>query len=108
MAPATLWMISWIEPNGQVQPQNRPRPNTKIVMKMKTQNKKMNGSLRNSVHSQRNSSACSQVSTCVIEGWAIMMKPTQTTKMPQKLYLKMLTGHLFLWLDRRVRRSRTA
>ena len=79
-----------------------------MVTKMKIQNRKMNGSLRNSVHSHLNRIECSQVSTCVIEGCAIRPKPTQTRKIAQKLYLKALTGHLFLCVARRVRRSRSA
>ena len=79
-----------------------------MVMKMKTQNRKMNGSLRNSVHSHLNSRECSQVSTWVMDGCAIMMKPTQTMKIIQNEYLKAFTGHLFLCVERRVSGSRRA
>src|SRR3989344_6042794 len=94
-------MPSCSEPNGHIQPQNNPRPNRNTVTMMKIQNRKMNGS-------DRNSSAWNQVSTCVMEGCAMAPKPIQPMLRAQKLYLKALTGHLFLWVDRRVSFSRRA
>jgi len=73
---------------------------------MKIQNRKMNGSDRNSDQVHWNSRAWNQVSTWVMDGWAITPKPTNTILMAQALYLKALTGHLFLWVDRRVSFSR--
>ena len=96
------------EPNGQAQPQNRPRPKTKTVMKMKIQNRKRNGSLRNSVHSHLKRMEWNQVSTCVTDGCASSPKPTQKMLRIQNGYLKPLTGHLFLCVESRVSRSRKA
>lgn len=105
-------MISCNEPNGHIQPQNKPRPNTNTntntVAMMKTQNKKMNGSVKNSAQRHWNSSAWNYVSTCVIDGWAMAPKPTNTRLKAQALYLKAFTGHLFLWVDRSVSGSRSA
>ncbi len=75
---------------------------------MKIQNRKMNGSDRNSDQVHWNSSEWNQVSTCVMEGWAMAPKPIQKMARAQKVYLKPLTGHLFLWVDRRVSFSRKA
>jgi hypothetical protein len=75
---------------------------------MKIQNRKMNGSVRNSSHCHWNSSEWNQVSTCVIEGWASRPKPTKPMLITQKVYLKALTGHLFLRVERRVSASRLA
>ena len=101
-------MPSCSEPNGHIQPQNSPRPNRNTVAMMKIQNRKMNGSDRNSDQVHWNSSAWNQVSTCVMEGWAIWPKPIQPMLRAQKLYLNAFTGHLFLWVERRVRVSRSA
>ena len=73
---------------------------------MKIQNRKMNGSDRNKDQVHWNRIEWNQVSTCVMEGCAIRPKPTQAMLMAQKLYLKPLTGHLFLWVDSRVSFSR--
>jgi hypothetical protein len=35
----------------------------------------------------------------VMEGWAMAPKPIQKMLMAQPVYLKPLTGHLFLWVD---------
>ena len=75
---------------------------------MKIQNRKTNGSLRNSVQVQWNSSAWNQVSTCVIEGCAIRPKPTKPMLAIHALYLKAFTGHLFLRVERLVSWSRNA
>ena len=101
-------MASDSEPNGHIQPQNNPRPNRNTVTMMKIQNRKMNGSDRNSDQVHWNSSAWNQVSTCVMEGWAMAPKPTKAMDSAQAVYLKALTGHLFLWVDRRVSFSRSA
>ncbi|MNV87575.1 hypothetical protein D3C71_1817110 [compost metagenome] len=101
-------MDSCSEPNGHIQPQNRPRPNRNTVTMMKIQNRKMNGSDRNSDQVHWNNKAWNHVRTCVMEGCAITPKPTNTMEMPQAVYLKALTGHLFLCVDRRVSRSRYA
>src|SRR3989338_5114572 len=101
-------MPSCSEPNGHIQPQNNPRPNRNTVTMMKIQNRKMNGSDRNSDQVHWNSSEWNQVSTCVMEGCAMAPKPIQPMLRAQKLYLKALTGHLFLWVDRRVSCSRRA
>ncbi|MNN07682.1 hypothetical protein D3C81_1205130 [compost metagenome] len=75
---------------------------------MKIQKQKIKGSLRNNAQSQRSSSAWNHVSTCVIDGCAIAPKPTKTMLSAQAVYLNALTGHLFLCVARRVRRSRSA
>lgn len=106
--PPILWIASDSEPNGHSQPQNSPRPKRNTVRMMKIQKQKMNGSVRNSDHVHWNSSEWNHVSTCVIDGWAIAPKPTKPMLRAQALYLKALTGHLFLWVARRVRRSRSA
>ncbi len=77
-------------------------------MTMKTQNRKMNGSLRNNSQVHWNSSAWNQVSTWVMEGCAIRPKPTKPMLTTQALYLNALTGHLFLRVERRVSLSRSA
>jgi hypothetical protein len=104
----TLNRASDSEPNGHIQPQNKPRPNRNTVRMMKIQNRKMKGSDKNSDQVQLKSSEWNQVSTWVIEGWAMAPKPTNPMLKPQALYLNTLTGHLFLWVDKRVRRSRNA
>ena len=75
---------------------------------MKIQNRKMNGSDRNSDQVHLNSSAWNQVSTWVMDGWAMAPKPTKVIDSAQAVYLKALTGHLFLCVDRRVSFSRKA
>ena len=75
---------------------------------MKIQNRKISGSLRNRVHSQWNSSEWNQVSTCVMEGCAIIPKPTNPMLSTQAEYLKALIGHLFLRVERFVSWSRSA
>ena len=76
------------EPNGHIQPQNRPRPNRKTVTMMKIQNRKMNGSDRNSDQVHWNSSEWNQVSTWVMEGCAIRPKPIQKMLTGPAVYLK--------------------
>ncbi|MDT4862012.1 hypothetical protein FQZ97_966430 [compost metagenome] len=75
-------------------------------MMMKTQKTKMNGSERNSDQVHWNSRAWNQVSTWVMEGCAKRPKPTKPMLSAQAEYLKALTGHLFLWVERRVSWSR--
>ena len=75
---------------------------------MKIQNRKTNGSLRNSSQVHWNSRAWNQVRTCVIDGCAIRWKPTKPMLITQALYLNALTGHLFLRVARRVSWSRSA
>ena len=101
-------MASDSEPNGHIQPQNSPRPNRNTVTMMKIQNRKMNGSDRNSDQVHWNRNAWNQVSTCVMDGCAMAPKPTNTIDRPQAVYLKALTGHLFLCEARRVNFSRPA
>ena len=108
MALAILKIASCSEPNGHIQPQNRPRPNRNTVTMMKIQNRKMNGSDRNSDQVHWNRMEWNQVSTCVMEGWAMVPKPIQKMLRAQNVYLKPLTGHLFLCVDRRVSFSRSA
>src|SRR5574343_267549 len=105
---AILNSASDSEPKGHIQPQNRPRPNRKTVAMMKIQKQKMKGSLRKSDQVHWNSKAWNQVSTWVMEGWAMAPNPTKAMLSAQAVYLKPLTGHLFLCVDRRVSRSRRA
>lgn len=46
-------------------------------------------------------------SACVMEGCAMAPKSIQPMLRAQKLYLNPFTGHLFLWVDRRVSFSRS-
>jgi hypothetical protein len=74
---------------------------------MKIQNRKMNGSDRKSSQVHWNSSEWNQVSTWVMDGCASRPKADEAdADKAQALYLKPLTGHLFLCVERRARLCR--
>src|SRR5690554_4800702 len=66
-------------PKGHSQPQNTPRPQSRILAAVKVQMMKMIGSLRNS--SQRNSvnRACTKVSTLTMDSCPNAYQPMNTT-----------------------------
>src|SRR5690606_18746621 len=66
-------------PKGHSQPQNTPRPHSRMLAAVKVQRMKITGSLRNS--SQRNSvtSACTKVRTLTIDSCPSAYQPMNTT-----------------------------
>ncbi|MOA57710.1 hypothetical protein D3C78_1819380 [compost metagenome] len=57
-------------PNGHSQPQNTPRPHSRMLAAVKVQRMKISGSVRNSSQRKPSNKAWTKVSTLTTDNWA--------------------------------------